>query len=102
VSNFEQSRRDERPRLLFEGIERPVNKPAGPCPAESCQQNGDLPNAPLNNRQRLPSVGTIILKLWIFFGAKLMETFFIVLALAALAGVCIFLFVIEPRRKIYD
>jgi hypothetical protein len=31
-----------------------------------------------------------------------METFFIVLALAALAGVCVFLFVIEPRRKIYD
>jgi hypothetical protein len=31
-----------------------------------------------------------------------METFFIALALAALAGVCFFLFVIEPRRKIYD
>ncbi len=31
-----------------------------------------------------------------------METFFIGLAIAALAGVCIFLFVIEPRRKIYD
>ncbi len=31
-----------------------------------------------------------------------METFFIALAIAALAGICIFLFVIEPRRKIYD
>jgi hypothetical protein len=31
-----------------------------------------------------------------------METFFIALAIVALAGVCIFLFVIEPRRKIYD
>jgi hypothetical protein len=31
-----------------------------------------------------------------------METFFIALALAGLAGVCFFLFVIEPRRKIYD
>jgi hypothetical protein len=35
----------------------------------SCQQNGDLPNSPLNNRQLLPSVGTIILSYWIFFGA---------------------------------
>ena len=31
-----------------------------------------------------------------------METFFIVLAVVAMAGVCVFLFVIEPRRKIYD
>jgi len=31
-----------------------------------------------------------------------METFFIALALIALAGVCVFLFVMEPRRKIYD
>jgi hypothetical protein len=31
-----------------------------------------------------------------------METFFIALAIVALAGVCVFLFVIEPRRKIYD
>ena len=31
-----------------------------------------------------------------------METFFIALAIVALAGVCFFLFVIEPRRKIYD
>ncbi len=31
-----------------------------------------------------------------------METFFIALALIALAGVCFLLFVIEPRRKIYD
>jgi hypothetical protein len=31
-----------------------------------------------------------------------METFLIVLALAALFGVCFFLFVIEPRRSIYD
>ena len=31
-----------------------------------------------------------------------METFFIALAVLALAGICVFLFVIEPRRKIYD
>jgi hypothetical protein len=31
-----------------------------------------------------------------------METFFIVLAVAAMAGIAFFLFVIEPRRKIYD
>jgi hypothetical protein len=31
-----------------------------------------------------------------------METFFMALGLIALAGVCFFLFVIEPRRKIYD
>jgi len=33
---------------------------------------------------------------------KVMETFLIVLAIAAMAGICVFLFVIEPRRKIYD
>jgi len=31
-----------------------------------------------------------------------MEVFFIVLALIAGAGVVFFLFVMEPRRKIYD
>jgi hypothetical protein len=31
-----------------------------------------------------------------------METFFIALAVMVLAGVCVFLFVLEPRRKIYD
>ena len=31
-----------------------------------------------------------------------MQTFFIALAVMAMASVCIFLFVIEPRRKIYD
>ena len=31
-----------------------------------------------------------------------MEPFFIALAVIALGGVCLFLFVIEPRRKIYD
>jgi hypothetical protein len=31
-----------------------------------------------------------------------METFYIALGLIGLAGVCVFLFVIEPRRKIYD
>jgi hypothetical protein len=31
-----------------------------------------------------------------------METFLIVLAVVAMAGVAFFLFVIEPRRKIYD
>jgi hypothetical protein len=31
-----------------------------------------------------------------------METLLIVLGLAAMAGICVFLFVIEPRRKIYD
>jgi len=30
------------------------------------------------------------------------ETFFIVVGAIALAGVCIWLFVFEPRRKIYD
>jgi hypothetical protein len=31
-----------------------------------------------------------------------MEMFFIVLALAAGAAIVFFLFVIEPRRKVYD
>jgi len=31
-----------------------------------------------------------------------MDTFLIVLAVIAAAGVVFFLFVIEPRRKIYD
>jgi hypothetical protein len=31
-----------------------------------------------------------------------METFYIALALLGMFGVCFFLFVIEPRRKIYD
>jgi len=31
-----------------------------------------------------------------------METFLIGLAIVALASVCFFLFVVEPRRKIYD
>src|SRR5262249_30720564 len=35
-------------------------------------------------------------------GAYVMEAFLIVLAVIAAAGVVIFLFVIEPRRKIYD
>jgi hypothetical protein len=75
----------------------------GQCPSEGCQQNGDLPKSPLNNdRQPLPSVGTFILSHQISFGTQVMETFLIVLALAALFGVCFFLFVIEPRRKIYD
>ena len=68
----------------------------------SCQQNGDLPNSPLNNRQLLPSVGTFILGYKIIMGARVMETFYIALALAAMFGVCFFLFIIEPRRKIYD
>ena len=37
-----------------------------------------------------------------FLERNVMETFLIVLAIAAMAGVCVFLFVIEPRRKIYD
>jgi hypothetical protein len=35
-------------------------------------------------------------------GAYVMEAFLIVLAVIAAAGVVLFLFVIEPRRKIYD
>jgi len=31
-----------------------------------------------------------------------METFFIALAVVAMSSVCVWLFVIEPRRKIYD
>ena len=31
-----------------------------------------------------------------------METFFIALAITVLSGLCICLFVLEPRRKIYD
>jgi hypothetical protein len=31
-----------------------------------------------------------------------METFFIALALIVLSGLCICLFILEPRRKIYD
>jgi hypothetical protein len=34
---------------------------AGPFPPEGCQQNGVVPKAPFNNRQLVPSVGTIIL-----------------------------------------
>jgi hypothetical protein len=36
-------------------------------PAKGCQQSGDLPNAPLNNRQLLPSVGAIILSIGYFW-----------------------------------
>jgi hypothetical protein len=50
----------------------------------------------------LPSVGAIIVSFQIFFGAQVVETLLIVLGLAAMAGICIFLFVLEPRRKIYD
>ena len=31
-----------------------------------------------------------------------METLYIVMAIAAMSGVCVWLFVVEPRRKIYD
>jgi hypothetical protein len=31
-----------------------------------------------------------------------METFFITIAVIALSGICFGLFIIEPRRKIYD
>ena len=31
-----------------------------------------------------------------------METFFIALAAIAMGGACVWLFVFEPRRKIYD
>ena len=31
-----------------------------------------------------------------------MEMFFIALALTVLSGLCICLFILEPRRKIYD
>jgi hypothetical protein len=31
-----------------------------------------------------------------------METLLITFGVCALAGICFFLFVIEPRRKIYD
>jgi hypothetical protein len=50
----------------------------------------------------LPSVGAIILSIGYFWERKVMDTFLIVLAIAAMAGICVFLFVIEPRRKIYD
>jgi hypothetical protein len=31
-----------------------------------------------------------------------METFYIALALIGMSAICFFLFVVEPRRKIYD
>jgi len=31
-----------------------------------------------------------------------METFFITIAVIALSGICFWLFIIEPRRKVYD
>ena len=31
-----------------------------------------------------------------------METFFIALAVMVMGGACVWLFVFEPRRKIYD
>jgi len=31
-----------------------------------------------------------------------METFYIAIAIAAMSGFCVWLFVIEPRRKIHD
>ena len=37
-------------------------------PAEDCRQNGDLPTSPLNDRQLLPPVGTIILNFGISLG----------------------------------
>jgi len=33
---------------------------------------------------------------------SIMETFYIVIAIAAMSGFCVWLFVIEPRRKIPD
>ena len=36
------------------------------------------------------------------WGAYVMEVFFLMLAVIAGVGVAVFLFVIEPRRKIYD
>jgi hypothetical protein len=35
-------------------------------------------------------------------GRYVMETFFIALGVVVLAGIAIWLFVFEPRRKIYD
>src|SRR5258707_3997020 len=34
-----------------------TNEQAGPISPEGCQQNGDVPKSPFNNRQLLPSVG---------------------------------------------
>jgi hypothetical protein len=31
-----------------------------------------------------------------------METIFITLAVIGMSGICLWLFIIEPRRKIYD
>jgi hypothetical protein len=35
-------------------------------------------------------------------GVRIMETFLITLAVIGMSGGCFWLFVIEPRRKIYD
>jgi hypothetical protein len=57
---------------------------------------------PFNYRQLMPSAGTESFSTIKSLGVQAMETFFIVLGVIALAGVCILLFVFEPRRKIYD
>ena len=64
VSTFKQSwlRREEILTLLRSRIGRLMKsayRQAGPYPPDSCQQDCDLPKSPLNNRQLLPSVGTI-------------------------------------------
>jgi len=72
-------------------------------PAEGCQQNGNVPKLPFHYRGLMPSAGTesfsTIRKA---LEVQAVETFFIVVGAIALAGVCIWLFVFEPRRKIYD
>jgi hypothetical protein len=50
----------------------------------------------------MPSAGTEPFSTIKSLGVQAVETFFIVLGVIALAGVCIWLFVFEPRRKIYD
>jgi hypothetical protein len=72
----------------------------GSIPPESCHQDGDPPKSPFNIRQRLPSVGTI--SIYEFQGADMMETLLITLGVIAGAAIVFWLFVLEPRRKIYD
>jgi hypothetical protein len=49
-----------------------------------------------DRRQSMPSANTY------HSGRCVMETFFIALGVIVLAGVAVWLFVFEPRRKIYD
>ena len=68
----------------------------------SCAQNGDVPRSPFDYSRLMPSAGTNLSQRINIDLERLMDTFLIVLAVIVVVAVVFFLFVIEPRRKIYD